>query len=106
MDLDYFETFFTLIDVMAEVYHKLLVDTEGPIRTQASYFELILICDGKFKVKRCEFPVTHLTRSEKVVVMITKELDLLPRNVITEELSMIDPLATASNDSDLPEHLE
>lgn len=48
--MDYFETFFTLIDIMAEAYYKLLVGTEGPICTQ-SYFELVLKCDGKFKVK-------------------------------------------------------
>ena len=47
--MDYFETFFTLIDIMAEAYYKLLVGTEGPICTQA-YFELVLKCDGKFKV--------------------------------------------------------
>lgn len=49
--MDYFETFFTLIDIMAEAYYKLLVGTEGPICTQA-YFELVLKCDGKFKVCR------------------------------------------------------
>lgn len=50
-EMDYFETFFTLIDIMAEAYYKLLVGTEGPICTQA-YFELVLKCDGKFKVKK------------------------------------------------------
>jgi hypothetical protein len=49
--MDYFETFFTLIDIMAEAYYKLLVGTEGPICTQA-YFELVLKCDSKFKVNR------------------------------------------------------
>lgn len=48
--MDYFETFFTLIDIMAEAYYKLLVGTEGSICSQA-YFELVLKCDGKFKVK-------------------------------------------------------
>lgn len=51
--MDYFETFFTLIDIMAEAYYKLLVGTEGPICTQA-YFELVLKCDGKFKVSKKE----------------------------------------------------
>lgn len=53
--MDYFETFFTLIDIMAEAYYKLLVGTEGPICTQA-YFELVLKCDGKFKVCRIKLP--------------------------------------------------
>ncbi|CAO0796183.1 unnamed protein product [Mucor circinelloides] len=75
-EMDYFETFFTLIDIMAEAYYKLLVGTEGPICTQA-YFELVLKCDGKFK---------------KIVTMITKELDLLARNAIKDELKLIDPL--------------
>jgi hypothetical protein len=47
--MDYLETFFTLIDIIAEAYYKLLVGTEGPICTQA-FFELVLKCDGKFKV--------------------------------------------------------
>ncbi|CEP13146.1 hypothetical protein [Parasitella parasitica] len=76
-EIDYLETFFTLIDIMAEAYHKLLVGTEGPICTQ-SYFELVLKCDGKVK---------------KIVTMITKELDLLARNAIKEELKLIDPLS-------------
>ncbi|KAL9544894.1 hypothetical protein MBANPS3_007398 [Mucor bainieri] len=77
-EMDYFETFFTLIDIMAEAYYKLLVGTEGPICTQA-YFELVLKCDGKFK---------------KIVTMITKELDLLARNAIKDELKLIDPLCS------------
>jgi hypothetical protein len=48
-EIDYFETFFTLIDVMAEAYYKLLTGTEGPICTQA-FFELVLKCDARFKV--------------------------------------------------------
>ncbi|GAA5816431.1 hypothetical protein MFLAVUS_009960 [Mucor flavus] len=75
-EMDYFETFFTLIDIMAEAYYKLLVGTEGPICTQA-YFELVLKCDGKFK---------------KIVTMVTKELDLLARHAIKEELKLIDPM--------------
>ncbi|KAI8389425.1 hypothetical protein BD560DRAFT_381580 [Blakeslea trispora] len=75
-EMDYFETFFTLIDIMAEAYHKLLVGTEGPICTQ-SFFDMVLKCDAKFK---------------KIVTMITKELDVLARSAIKEELRLIDPL--------------
>lgn len=80
-EMDYFETFFTLVDIIAEAYYKLLVGTEGPICTQA-YFELVLKCDGKFK---------------KIVNMVTKELDLLARNAIKEELKLIDPLCHSAS---------
>lgn len=46
-ELDYVETFFTLADVMVEVYQKLLV---APEACSTSYFELVLKCDGKLKV--------------------------------------------------------
>ncbi|KAI7890487.1 uncharacterized protein EV154DRAFT_248746 [Mucor mucedo] len=85
-EMDYFETFFTLIDIMAEAYYKLLVGTEGPICTQA-YFELVLKCDGKFK---------------KIVTMVTKELDLLARHAIKEELKVIDPLCHLSGKASSP----
>ncbi|RCI04497.1 hypothetical protein CU098_008823 [Rhizopus stolonifer] len=84
-EMDYFETFFTLIDIMAEAYYKLLVGTEGPICTQA-YFELVLKCDAKFK---------------KIVTTITKELDVLARNAIKDELKLIDPLSHLSKISSI-----
>jgi len=67
--MDYFETFFTLIDIMAEAYYKLLVGTEGPICTQA-YFELVLKCDGKFKVRSRKRPLQAC--SDQPVVYIRK----------------------------------
>ncbi|KAI9470522.1 MAG: hypothetical protein EXX96DRAFT_584628 [Benjaminiella poitrasii] len=79
-ELDYLETFYTLIDTMAEAYYKLLVGTEGPNCTQP-YFELVLKCDGKFK---------------KIVAMVTKELDVLAREAIKDELNLIDPLVHQS----------
>ncbi|KAI8968549.1 hypothetical protein BDF20DRAFT_839642 [Mycotypha africana] len=75
-ELDYFETFYTLLDIMAEAYQKLLIGTEGPICTQA-YFEVVLKCDGKFK---------------KIITIITKELDATARDAIKEELRLINPL--------------
>ncbi|KAG1455674.1 hypothetical protein G6F46_007686 [Rhizopus delemar] len=79
-EMDYLETFFTLIDIIAEAYYKLLVGTEGPICTQA-FFELVLKCDGKFK---------------KIVSMVTKELDQMARDAIKDELRMIDPISQAT----------
>lgn len=49
--MDYVETFLTLSNLISEAYHKLLVDTEGPICTQ-SFFELVLKFDSKIKVIR------------------------------------------------------
>ncbi|PHZ10504.1 uncharacterized protein RHIMIDRAFT_239327 [Rhizopus microsporus ATCC 52813] len=82
-EMDYFETFFTLVDIVAEAYYKLLVGTEGPICTQA-FFELVLKCDGKFK---------------KIVSMVTKELDIIAREAIKDELRMIDPFSQATQSS-------
>ncbi|CAO3576547.1 unnamed protein product [Absidia cylindrospora] len=76
-ELDYFEIFFTLCDVLTEIYHKFLTDMEGSQSTQ-SYFELALKSDGKLK---------------KIFSMITKELDALARNAIKDELKLIDPLS-------------
>ncbi|KAL1930497.1 hypothetical protein VTP01DRAFT_10659 [Rhizomucor pusillus] len=77
-ELDYVETFFTLADVMVEVYQKLLV---APEACSTSYFELVLKCDGKLK---------------KIFSSITKELDGLARNAIKEELKLIDPLSNSN----------
>ncbi|KAG0165136.1 hypothetical protein DFQ30_008915 [Apophysomyces sp. BC1015] len=76
-ELDYFETFFSLSDILVEAYQKMLVGIEGPLCTQ-SYLELVLKCDGKIK---------------KIVSLITKELDGLARNAIKDELKLIDPLS-------------
>ncbi|KAI9287362.1 hypothetical protein BC943DRAFT_358616 [Umbelopsis sp. AD052] len=78
-ELDYIQTFFTLFDLLAEAYHKLLVGTES-LCTQ-SFCEQVLKCDSKLK---------------KIVSMITKELDALARNAIKEELKLIDPLSSSS----------
>ncbi|KAI9280434.1 hypothetical protein BY458DRAFT_500676 [Sporodiniella umbellata] len=82
-EMDYFETFFTMVDIIAEAYYKLLVGTEGPICTQA-FFELVIKCDAKFK---------------KIVSMITKELDQLARDAIKEELRMIDPISQSTKNN-------
>ncbi|RUS32147.1 hypothetical protein BC938DRAFT_476168 [Jimgerdemannia flammicorona] len=77
-ELDYIQTFFTLCDILCEVYHKLLMNTNGGVCTQP-FCELVLKIDGRFK---------------KIISLITKELDALARNAIREELETIDPLAS------------
>ncbi|KAI9315516.1 hypothetical protein BX666DRAFT_1827562, partial [Dichotomocladium elegans] len=77
-ELDYFETFYTLTDILLEAYQKLLSGSEGC--TQA-YFELVLKCDSKVK---------------KIFAMVTKELDGLARNAIKDELKLIDPLSQST----------
>ncbi|KAG2220602.1 hypothetical protein INT45_002624 [Circinella minor] len=77
-DLDYFETFFTLTDILIEGYQKLLIGSEG---CNQAYFELVLKCDNKLK---------------KIFTLVTKELDTVARNAIKEELKLIDPLSNSN----------
>ncbi|KAI9492736.1 hypothetical protein BDB00DRAFT_765032 [Zychaea mexicana] len=77
-DLDYFETFYTLTDILVEAYQKLLIGSEG---CNQAYFELVLKCDSKFK---------------KIFTLVTKELDAVARNAIKEELKLIDPLSNSN----------
>ncbi|EIE86368.1 hypothetical protein RO3G_11079 [Rhizopus delemar RA 99-880] len=74
--MDYVETFLTL-------------NTEGPICTQ-SFFELVLKFDSKIK---------------KITLLITKELDSIAREVIKDELKMIDPTSFTTK-TDYPIELE
>ncbi|ORX44105.1 hypothetical protein DM01DRAFT_1340519, partial [Hesseltinella vesiculosa] len=74
-ELDYFEVLYTICDVLVETYHKFILDVD---HTTPSYFELVLKCDSKFK---------------KIFAMLSKELDLLARNAIKDELKLIDPLS-------------
>ncbi|RUP43741.1 hypothetical protein BC936DRAFT_136793 [Jimgerdemannia flammicorona] len=48
-ELDYIQTFFTLCDILCEVYHKLLMNTNGGVCTQP-FCELVLKIDGRFKI--------------------------------------------------------
>ncbi|KAI8065911.1 hypothetical protein BC940DRAFT_275514 [Gongronella butleri] len=75
-ELDYFEVLFTLCDVLIETYHKFISQPDQ--QCTQPYFELVLKCDGKFK---------------KLFAMMTKELDMLARNAIKDELKLIDPLS-------------
>ncbi|KAI9254474.1 hypothetical protein BDA99DRAFT_518500 [Phascolomyces articulosus] len=77
-DLDYFETFYTLTDILVEAYQKLLIGSEG---CNQAYFELVLKCDSKLK---------------KIFTLVTKELDSVARNAIKEELKLIDPLSNSN----------
>ncbi|KAJ8659971.1 hypothetical protein O0I10_004197 [Lichtheimia ornata] len=77
-ELDYFETFYTLTDILVDAYQKLLEGSDGC--TQA-YFELVLKCDSKLK---------------KIFALVTKELDGLARNAIKDELKLIDPLSQSN----------
>jgi len=79
-DMDYVQTFFTLTDIMSEVYHKFLAG--GPEAYTQTFCELVLKIDGKFK---------------KIFSLIMKELDSLARQAIKEELEMIDPLSSMKN---------
>ncbi|SAM05469.1 hypothetical protein [Absidia glauca] len=76
-ELDYFEIFFTLCDILTEIYQRFILDMEGCQHAQV-YFESAVKADGKFK---------------KILSMITKELDALARNAIKDELKLIDPLS-------------
>ncbi|CAG8632932.1 4330_t:CDS:2, partial [Scutellospora calospora] len=46
-DLDYFQTFYTLCDMLVEVYNKLLIGTANMAAT--NFIESVLKVDGKFK---------------------------------------------------------
>lgn len=48
-EIDYIQTFFTLCDILCEVYHKMLINTNGGVCTQ-SFCETVLKIDGRFKV--------------------------------------------------------
>ncbi|CAG8617096.1 7806_t:CDS:10 [Ambispora leptoticha] len=74
-ELDYFQTFYTLCDILVETYNKFLIDTtnlwSGP------FIESVMKVDGKFK---------------KIISMVAKEIDQLARNAIKEELRSVDPM--------------
>ncbi|RHZ76654.1 hypothetical protein Glove_194g22 [Diversispora epigaea] len=74
-DLDYFQAFYTLCDILVEVYNKLLAGTNNIMTT--SFTESVLKVDGKFK---------------KIIALVAKEIDTLSRNTIKDELRIIDPL--------------
>lgn len=88
----------------------MLVGTES-LCTQ-SFCEQVLKCDSKLKVRIGKQPIPFLVIRlclpmhttvlipfqplQKIVSMITKELDALARNAIKEELKLIDPLSSSS----------
>ncbi|KAG9288197.1 hypothetical protein G9A89_020503 [Geosiphon pyriformis] len=74
-ELDYFQTFYTLCDILVEIYHKLLVGTANMWAGQ--FAENVLKADGKFK---------------KIISLVTKEIDSLARNAVKEELSSVDSI--------------
>jgi len=77
-DLDYFQTFYTLCDILVDVYNKLLAGTANML--SASFTESVIKVDGKFK---------------KIIALVAKEIDTLARNTIKEELKSIDPMIGA-----------
>ncbi|CAG8543457.1 9567_t:CDS:2, partial [Paraglomus brasilianum] len=81
-DLDYFQAFYTLCDMLVEVYNKLLTGTSD-IWIQP-FTDSVLKIDGKFKVW------------SKIISSITKELDGLARNLIKNELQSTDPMIIMS----------
>ncbi|RIB07391.1 hypothetical protein C2G38_1937155, partial [Gigaspora rosea] len=78
-DLDYFQTFYTLCDMLVEVYNKLLIGTTNTVAT--NFIESVLKVDGKFK---------------KIISQVSKEIDTLARNNLKEELRVIDPIVMMS----------
>ncbi|CAI2174932.1 3225_t:CDS:2 [Funneliformis geosporum] len=79
-DLDYFQTFYTLCDILVDVYNKLLEGTATTLT--ASFTESVLKVDGKFK---------------KIIALVAKEIDTLARNTIKEELRPMDPIMMIGN---------
>ncbi|CAG8445465.1 5687_t:CDS:2 [Dentiscutata erythropus] len=77
-DLDYFQTFYTLCDMLVEVYNKLL-GANNIVAT--NFIESVLKVDGKFK---------------KIISQVSKEVDTLARNNLKEELRIIDPIIMMS----------
>ncbi|CAG8448877.1 9465_t:CDS:2 [Dentiscutata heterogama] len=78
-DLDYFQTFYTLCDMLVEVYNKLLIGTNNIVAP--NFIESVLKVDGKFK---------------KIISQVSKEVDTLARNNLKEELRIIDPIIMMS----------
>ncbi|CAG8628876.1 9942_t:CDS:2 [Cetraspora pellucida] len=83
-DLDYFQTFYTLCDMLVEVYNKLLIGTSNIVA--ANFIESVLKVDGKFK---------------KIISQVSKEIDTLARNNLKEELRIIDPVIMTKDDDRL-----
>ncbi|CAG8522755.1 11577_t:CDS:2, partial [Acaulospora colombiana] len=81
-ELDYFQTFYTLCDILVEVYNKLLTGTTHTLTT--SFIESVQKVDGKFK---------------KIIALIAKEIDTLSRSTIKDELRVIDPIIMMSPSS-------
>ncbi|RIA81957.1 hypothetical protein C1645_836137 [Glomus cerebriforme] len=81
-DLDYFQTFYTLCDILVDVYNKLLAGTANMLT--ASFTESVIKVDGKFK---------------KIIALVAKEIDTLARNTIKEELKSIDPMLISGGGS-------
>lgn len=79
-DLDYFQTFNTLCDILVEVYSKLLF---GAQQCSPTVLETVIKIDAKLK---------------KILTLVTKELDSLARKAIKEELMALDPLSDANWD--------
>ncbi|CAG8436057.1 749_t:CDS:10 [Ambispora gerdemannii] len=79
-ELDYFQTFYTLCDILVEIYHKFLIDTAN--LWSGSFVESVTKVDGRFK---------------KIISSVTKDIDQLARNAIKEELRSIDSMIMMSS---------
>lgn len=85
-DLDYFQTFYTLCDVVCEVYYKIL--DEASSLAVPGFFEALLRIDNRLK---------------KIISVVTSELDGIIQSTVKEELKCIDPLRGSALKMDLGE---
>ncbi|KAJ1950948.1 hypothetical protein FBU59_000437 [Linderina macrospora] len=84
-DLDFLQVFDTFCQITVIMYTK-LADSLMAITITQQAFDNIAKIDSRFK---------------KMVTVVTKELDELVKNSITQELRTIDPLDMASPDNEI-----
>ncbi|KAF8963055.1 hypothetical protein BGZ46_001058 [Entomortierella lignicola] len=81
-NLDYLITFASLCDVIAQVYEKLATEDQTWTLTNMEMFQKI---DSRFK---------------KIMTVVSKELESMAREIMLSELNAMDPLGTASHESE------
>ncbi|KAI1317729.1 hypothetical protein EDD11_007903 [Mortierella claussenii] len=80
--LDYVITFASLCDMIAQVYEKLGAENRTWTLTSMEMFQKI---DNRFK---------------KILMVVSKELEAMAREVMLDELNAMDPLSSSANDHD------
>ncbi|KAF9196854.1 hypothetical protein BGZ50_005928 [Haplosporangium sp. Z 11] len=79
-NLDYIITFTSLCDMIAQVYEKIGSEDRFWTLTSTEVFQKI---DNRFK---------------KILTVASKELETMAREIMVDELNVIDPLGVAAND--------